>query len=362
MQKDHLPKNYFDLKEKWFALLREKRNDEAEEFYFNSIMPAIIPLIKEKASPLPRYDGMISLLGFTPETVVLTYAVLRPKTLVVLHTPETEKNLDTVLRRSGIKAIDFFHESFQHDATQIDDIYIALKRAINRFNYGSKIVLELTGGKKTMGAQLAIAAGVLEQGKKLKIDVCYIDYDKYLPEFRKPEPETNRLLLIENPLAAPYKLFGSIDTDKLSIKEVIANPIFKNRDFLIRPDMAFVLMPFMEIWSNKLWKKLIIPVCKKVGLNPVRADDLFGQEIMEDIWKGIFEAKIIIADISKRNANVFYELGIAHTLGKEFILLTQSTEDIPFDLNKYRFIIYEDNTEGLLKLKIQLEAQLRKII
>ena len=82
---------------------------------------------------------------------------------------------------------------------------------------------------------------------------------------------------------------------------------------------------------------------------------------MEDVWKGINEANIVIADITNRNPNVFYELGIAHTLGKKVILLTQHIEDIPFDLKRYRIIEYEDNIDGYDKLEIGLKNTISEI-
>ena len=83
---------------------------------------------------------------------------------------------------------------------------------------------------------------------------------------------------------------------------------------------------------------------------------------MEDIWKGINIANIIIADITNRNPNVFYELGIAHTLGKKIILLTQNIKDIPFDLNRYRFICYENKINSYRSLETKLKDMIREII
>lgn len=64
---------------------------------------------------------------------------------------------------------------------------------------------------------------------------------------------------------------------------------------------------------------------------------------MEDVAKGITESRIIIAEITDRNPNVFYELGAAHALGKNVILLAQNENDIPFDIRSHRCILYEDN-------------------
>jgi hypothetical protein len=73
---------------------------------------------------------------------------------------------------------------------------------------------------------------------------------------------------------------------------------------------------------------------------------------MEDVWTGILSAKVIIADITGRNPNVFYELGVA--IGKDVIIITQNLDDIPFDINRYRCIQYEDNADGYDKLESEL--------
>ena len=83
---------------------------------------------------------------------------------------------------------------------------------------------------------------------------------------------------------------------------------------------------------------------------------------MEDIWSGINVAKLVIADITGRNPNVLYELGITHTVGKPFVLLTQSAKDIPFDLNQFRHIIYEDNMEGYETLRSNLPKHIEQIV
>lgn len=120
-------------------------------------------------------------------------------------------------------------------------------------------------------------------------------------------------------------------------------------------------MPFREAWSDRIWTKLIRPVCSSISMRAVRADDLYGRDIMEDIWAGITRARIVIADITARNANVFYELGLAHTVGKDVILLTQAVSDIPFDLNRFRHIIYADNLDGYEVLQKQLKSTISDI-
>lgn len=104
---------------------------------------------------------------------------------------------------------------------------------------------------------------------------------------------------------------------------------------------AFILMPFAP--SFNCVHQLIQSVCKKISIKAVRADDLFGSvPIIENILRKINSSEIIIADLTGKNANVFYEVGIAHTLRdrNSIILLAQNLEDIPFDLRHLNIIIY----------------------
>lgn len=143
-------------------------------------------------------------------------------------------------------------------------------------------------------------------------------------------------------------------------EQMIIEPVFKYRNTEIDEKLTFIIMPFSEQWSDRIWERILKPIIINEGLKPLRGDDLYGRDIMEDIWKGLISAKLIIADITGRNPNVFYELGIAHTLGKNVILLTQNVKDIPFDLNRYRHIVYEDNLDGYEKLEKQLKASIRE--
>lgn len=132
-------------------------------------------------------------------------------------------------------------------------------------------------------------------------------------------------------------------------------PVFKGRDFLIEKDLCFVLMPFREPFF-RLYENQLKPTLEDVGLRVMKSDDLFTTtEIIEDIWEYINKARIIVADVTGRNSNVFYELGIAHTVGKPVIILTQNENDIPFDLRHWRYFKYVDNENGWKKLRNNLK-------
>lgn len=99
-----------------------------------------------------------------------------------------------------------------------------------------------------------------------------------------------------------------------------------------------------------------------VGMESVRADDIWEHHtIIQDIVNIIARAKVVICDCSGKNPNVFYEAGVAHAIGKEVIILTQSEHDIPFDLRHIRYIKYLSNTEGLGDLSASLQSRLRSI-
>jgi hypothetical protein len=73
-------------------------------------------------------------------------------------------------------------------------------------------------------------------------------------------------------------------------------------------------MPFREKWSDYIYREYIKPVVESQGISVKRSDEMFGRNVLEDIWGAIYSCRIIVADISAPNENVFYELGIAHTL------------------------------------------------
>jgi hypothetical protein len=109
----------------------------------------------------------------------------------------------------------------------------------------------------------------------------------------------------------------------------------------------FVLMPF-SLDLKPVFDDHIKKVASQLDLSVRRADDFFtAHAIIEDIWNAIYSSKLIIADCTGRNPNVFYEIGVAHTLGKKVILVTQSLDDVPFDLRYLRVIRYDFTPRGM---------------
>jgi len=118
----------------------------------------------------------------------------------------------------------------------------------------------------------------------------------------------------------------------------------------------FVLMPFSGEFDD-VYKLGIKPACENIGAYAERVDEqIFSGSILERVYNQIAKADVIIADMTGRNPNVFYETGYAHALGKNVILLTQDVDDIPFDLRHFPHIIYEGKVHKILP---ELEKRVR---
>lgn len=110
---------------------------------------------------------------------------------------------------------------------------------------------------------------------------------------------------------------------------------------------AFVLMPFDDTFDD-IYKLGIQAVATECGVVAERVDEqTFSETILERIYRQIDAADFVIADMTGRNPNVFYEVGYAHARGKLCTLLTQSADDIPFDMKHHRHIIYNGSIQTL---------------
>lgn len=143
---------------------------------------------------------------------------------------------------------------------------------------------------------------------------------------------------------------------------IVASPIWDHGRLDRNPRLAFAIMPFRPKWSIYVYNEFIKPVVAAAGLEAKRADEMTGRNVLQDIWKAIYTSRLVIAEISELNANVYYELGIAHTLGKKAILLTQNIDVVPFDLRQQRVIVYTDDFPGYKKLQVELAEHLAAVL
>jgi hypothetical protein len=135
------------------------------------------------------------------------------------------------------------------------------------------------------------------------------------------------------------------------------------------PRTCFVIMPFsttpsctQEQWTH-VFENVLKPAVENAGLDyeckrsvPTRGN------VLKSILQDLDDAHVVLADLTDHNANVFYELGVRHSLKDRTILIAQRTEDVPFDLRSYAYHIYDWNTEaGRLDLMNKVKQLLSDI-
>ncbi len=110
-------------------------------------------------------------------------------------------------------------------------------------------------------------------------------------------------------------------------------------------------MPFDKSFDD-LYQLGIKAACEEAGAHCERVDEqLFDENILQRVYNQISKADLIVAEMTGRNPNVFYEVGYAHALGKRAILLTRTSEDIPFDLKHYPHLVHQSR---IAELKAEL--------
>lgn len=103
---------------------------------------------------------------------------------------------------------------------------------------------------------------------------------------------------------------------------------------------CFVIMPFSPVYQT-LYERVIRPAIEEAGLPCVRADEVYTKsQVTHDVWKQIRACRLVVAELTGKNPNVLYELGLAHAIGKPSIIITRDEADVPFDLRALRFLYY----------------------
>jgi len=135
------------------------------------------------------------------------------------------------------------------------------------------------------------------------------------------------------------------------------------------PRTCFVIMPFSATAScaedewTLIFEALFKPAVEGAGLEyECRRSVATRGNIVSSILQELRESYVVLADLTDRNANVFYELGVRHSLKDRTILLAQKEEDIPFDLRAYAYHIYDWQTDdGKSALAIKIAELLSEI-
>lgn len=110
--------------------------------------------------------------------------------------------------------------------------------------------------------------------------------------------------------------------------------------------LCFVLMPFGHPFDS-YYQKIIKPAVSDAGLSALRSDEIYSTKaIVKDIWNRIWAARVVVADVTDRNPNVNYELGLCDALGVPTVIITANIKDVPFDYKHRRCICYNREDAG----------------
>lgn len=176
--------------------------------------------------------------------------------------------------------------------------------------------------------------------------------------FQLVEADHGNLQIIEDYIASTYGESGeSISTAPGRTRSIIFSPsVFEVPEGGVEADLVAVMTPFAPEFESVF--DAIREAASATGFRILRAKDIWQHStVIQDVFSLIFKAQIIVCDFTGKNPNVFYEAGIAHTLGKHVVPITQSATDIPFDLQHHRYLAYLNNTEGRAELATGLATR-----
>ena len=200
MPKNLISQTDFDtLVETWKN--KDRSNDEkraaASQFYDEEVFPGIKEVFLSKPENQPPegkvYHGLILTVGLSPEPLILSIYALKPTQISLLYTQETAKFLSRI--ENEAKAIGSTATSrHKIGGSDVVEIYEKVKKQYEEWNiHPEHLAVDITGGKKSMVSGAAMAGAVLGA------DIYYVDSRRFLQEFRKPEPGSEYLNLLENP-------------------------------------------------------------------------------------------------------------------------------------------------------------------
>jgi hypothetical protein len=179
--------NHIAYLNEWLQLARSGNFEKAEEIYFEKLFTVVIENFREKhKNILPKGGVLFSILGLSPEPVILTASIIEPEIHVIFTTNnqnEGNEYLKNYLPEN--------YEMVYLPDEKFDTAYKAMKEQLF-LNHSSKIILDITGGKKSIVASAAIF------GKDYGCTIVYVDFTEYIKDLRKPMPGSEVLQVVYN--------------------------------------------------------------------------------------------------------------------------------------------------------------------
>ncbi len=201
-----MKKDLKKMTQEWMQLERKtlEQRKQADEFYENKLMKLIEEefIKKNKKKIFEKAEYFVVSVGTSYEPIVLNIRLFSPKRILFLYTEKTEKILNKIVQYCGLEP-DVYEKSRVSETDPLD-IYREIKRYYLEWKKPEKMYIDFTGGTKAMSAAAAMAGALID------IQLVYVGTNDYLADFRKPNPGSETLFYINNPLA----VFGDLEIEK----------------------------------------------------------------------------------------------------------------------------------------------------
>ncbi|UPT70976.1 MAG: hypothetical protein M0D53_00735 [Flavobacterium sp. JAD_PAG50586_2] len=189
-------KNTIPYLEEWLELARTGKHEKAQEIYFDKLFAAVVEhFVENNTDKLTQGGTLFSILGYSPEPIILTAKTVKPDTHIIFTT-NNKSDSNSYLE----KYLSSDYEMVFLDEESFPLIYKALKEKL-LLNPSSNITIDITGGKKSMVAAAAIF------GKDYGCKIVYVDFSEYIKDLRKPLPGSEVLNIVYDPFVHQPELF-----------------------------------------------------------------------------------------------------------------------------------------------------------
>ena len=180
----------------WLELASSGNFTKAQELYYDNLFQAVIDNFNANyQGSIPSGGVLFSILGFSPEPIVLTAKAIEPEKHIIFTTNNKSDGNDYLE-----KFLESKYEMIYIEDENFNTIYKALKECLI-LNPNSNMTLDITGGKKSMVAAASIF------GKDYGCKIVYVDFKEYLKELRKPMPGSEILNIVYDPLVNQPEIF-----------------------------------------------------------------------------------------------------------------------------------------------------------
>jgi len=341
--------------------------------------PDMLDIVRRKISTADAFISLITYVhGWTPANMGskslteiecdLALEAVKPSAILM---PETDSDIDTYLRMWAIDQSDeergdqqaFWRKLQERNAaityTDISDFSQKLTTVLTRWS-------TQTPPPPSTPSVIAQAAPVIPGLSRERLDNLFPADTINIDDLAEIVAEKTAAKVQEAQLKRDQELVEQTlkynEALKLKPGELVFGKPSETSQF--KGDI-FMIMPFAEAFGG-IYTDVIRPLVKELGLSITRGDEFnsVNGSIIEEVWSALNNCQFVIAEITGGNDNVFYELGIAHTLNKPAILITQATkpENVPFDIRHLRYIQYENTVAGGAKLRDDLKINITRLL